>query len=220
METRGGFLRNKALPAALFLLIQLILALPGQAETTYNDVSRSITGAFEGTQNVIGIIVLSLVGVLAVAAFRISWRKEKESEKKVPAKIRLRPLGPKQNRKWYRMKFSMEFEWIPATMAEKAQQKHYKTGRLVDISGGGLCFKTAEEINAGDEILLFLDIGEKKPMVINGKVLRAEKETGRNSALFKVSLEFLRLLRGERDRIISFITKRQRSVVGESMEEG
>lgn len=213
MIRNEGFIKNLKLSIAVFLLLQMfIFVLPVQAEVTYHDVSSSITDAFSGKQmfsskNIIGTIVTILFFALVILIFRMSWqRQEKELSQKQHNRIKLRPLDRQQKRKWYRLRTNMEFKWIPASEAYKNK---YNNDRLADISGGGLCFETAKELNTGDKIKLLLDLGGGKTLSTQGRVLRIEKETGQENKMYKVSIQFEGLSNRERDRVISFIMKRQ-----------
>jgi len=203
-----------------FLLLQmLIFVLPCQAEVTWHDVSRSMNSSFSGGQGfsmknaiaLLGILVFILVAVI----FHLFWPRE-EKEKKDSNQISWRPLNQQQKRKWFRLPTSAEFEWIPAENAYIVKKSQYKKDRLVDISGGGLCFTTAEKLNSGDQIILLLNTGGGKNLILNGEVLRVEEETGQDKAINKVSVKFGNLLRGERDRIVSFIMNRQRDTIQDS----
>lgn len=206
-----------------FLLLQmLIFVLPCQAEVTWHDVSRSINSSFSGDQvfsmkNAIALLVI-LVFILVAAIFHL-FRPRKEKEKKDYNQISWRPLNQQQKRKWFRLPTSAEFEWIPADNAFIVKKNQYKKDRLVDISGGGLCFTTAEKLNSGDQIILLLDTGGGKTLTLNGEVVRIEEEIDQDKAINKVSVQFGNLLSGERDRIVSFIMNRQRDTIQKKKED-
>lgn len=217
MKRKVDFFKKLKLSIPVFLFLQMfIFVLPGQAEVTYYDVSRSINDAFSGKQifsskNIIGTVMTILFFVLVVLIFRLSWLiKEKELSQKRQSRIKLRPLGQQRKRKWYRLRTNMEFKWMFAVEASKSKEKQYKNDCLVDISGGGLSFRTAEKLNPGDKIKLLLDLGGGKTLSTQGRVLRIEKEVEQNNAMYKISIQFEDLLNRERDRLVSFIMKRQR----------
>jgi len=203
-----------------FLLLQmLIFVLPCQAEVTWHDVSRSMNSSFSGDQvfsmkNAAALLVI-LVFILGAVIFYLLWPR-KEKEKKEYNQISWRPLNQQQKRKWFRLPTSAEFEWIPAENASIVKKSQYKKDRLVDISGGGLCFTTAEKLNSGDQIILLLDTGGGKELTINGQVVRIEEENVQDKAINKVSVQFGNLLSGERDRIVAFIMNRQRDTIQDS----
>jgi len=144
--------------------------------------------------------------------FRISWlKKEKELSQKRGQRVKLQPLNPEQKRSWYRLRTNTEFKWVLASEYSSHKKINYKNDYLVDISGGGLCFKTAEILNIGDVIRLVLDIGADKKLSAYGTVLRVEKENRQNNETrYKVSIQFEGLSRRELDSIVSFIMNRQR----------
>ncbi|MCL6610157.1 MAG: PilZ domain-containing protein [Peptococcaceae bacterium] len=216
MEKIKNFLL-KLKPAAAVLSLQLFaFARPCLAGTTFHDVSRSITDAFSGrhlfsVKNIAGFALTVLFFVLVFQVFRLSWlKKEKESSRR--GRVKLRPLDPQRKRKWYRLRTDLEFKWIPAGDAGK-RPGQYKTDRLEDISGGGLCFKTGKKLNPGDEIRLVLDLEGGRNLAIPGRVLRVEEETGQADPIYKVAVEFENLPGIERERVVSYITKIQRHYI-------
>lgn len=214
--------KRSFLQIALFLLLLTsIFTLPAQAEVTYRDVSRSISESFSGNRvNVIGIVLTVLFFALVILIFHLSWlRKEKEINRKRRTRVALRPKGQPHKRSWFRLKISAEFKWVLVGEASKTKEEQYNTGRLVDISGGGVSFITGQKLNPGDEIEFLLDTGRDKPMFINGRVLRMDEETGHNDAVYKVSVQFGNLTNGERDRIVSFIMRRQRDRSAKNKED-
>lgn len=208
MKTKRSFLHV----SVFLLLITLILALPARAEVTYYDVSRSISDSLSGSRvSVAGIFLTVLFFALVFLIFRQSWlRKEKELDRKRRTRITLQPKGQPHKRSWFRLKTSAEFKWVLADEAPRKKEEQYNMDRLIDISGGGVSFITGQNLNPGDEIKFLLDTGKDKPMLVNGRVLRTDQESEQNSTLYKVSAQFGNLTNGERDRIVSFIMRRQR----------
>lgn len=205
----------------VFLLLQMFIFVAwGRAEVTFDDISRSLNDSLSGNQlfsmkNIISTILTILFFALAALVFRLAWlRSERQLSQKRRKRISLRPVNRQQRRNWYRLRINSEFKWIIAGEAVKARENQYKTDRLIDISGGGLCFGTAEKLYPGDEIKMLLDTGRDEPMNLSGRVLRVGKEARPdNTEYYKVSVEFGHLLIGKRDKIISYIMKRQRENV-------
>lgn len=127
------------------------------------------------------------------------------------------PIASNQpNRKWFRLKTRVEFKWLPIDQVPKVRINRYKTDRLIDISGGGMCFATKEKLNYGDQINIILSTGEGEPLVMNGQVNRI----GEDNASYTVSVEFIDIRDGQRDRIVAWILNRQRlEIHGEKPEE-
>lgn len=217
MKTKRSFLHV----SVFLLLMNLILTLPARAEVTYHDVSRSISDSFSGSRvNVAGILLTILFFALVFLIFRLLWlRKEKELGQKRITRVTLRPKGQPHKRSWFRLKTSAEFKWVLAEEAPRKNEEQYNMDRLVDISGGGVSFITGQKLNPGDEIKFILDTGKGKPMLISGRVLRSDQESEQNSATYKVSAQFGNLTNGERDRIVSFIMRRQRDITTQKKVE-
>ncbi len=119
-----------------------------------------------------------------------------------------------QKRNWFRLQTNDQFEWIHSSLAHL--DIPYHKDRLVDISGGGLCFSTSDEVAKDDEIRVFLNIGGRLPLALNGQVTRV---TG-DGAEIRVSIKFIGIRDGQRDRIISWILKNQRSTIVEEKDDG
>lgn len=213
--------RKRFVPVIAVLLLQMFLgALPVRAETGWNKVSGSISNSLGGNdvfsiKNILALFLMILIFSLAYQIFKMSWkREEKRSNERRRQRVNLRPLAPQQKRYWFRVQTNSEFEWVTAEEAAKARRIRYKKDRLVDISGGGLCFITSEKLNTGDDINLLLDTGGgKTPLYLGGHVVRVEELKGRDIAVNKVSVQFGELLEGERDRIITHIMNRQRDTM-------
>ncbi|MCL5056452.1 MAG: PilZ domain-containing protein [Actinobacteria bacterium] len=219
MEREGiGPERYVTIMAAL-LLQMIFFALPVQAETNWNEVSKSINNSLSGNdvfsmKNILALFLTILIFFLVYQIFKMSWkREEKRSYERRRSRISLRPLAPQQKRYWFRLKTDSEFEWATAEEASKARKINYKKDRLVDLSGGGLCFITLEQLNAGDDIKLLLDIGRGKPLSLDGHVVRVDEITRQDNTMQKVSVQFGEIVEGERDRIVSLIMNRQRDSI-------
>lgn len=216
-----GIFKWGLLKAAIILPLMFIFALPGQAELTYRDVSRSLNESMSGNiKNVITFALTILAIVAATLVFRLLRPGRAEDAGPKRRKIALRPLGQQQKRSWFRLKTSAEFKWAYARDDLKVNETQYKRDRLVDISGGGLCFRTAEKLNTGDNIRIFLDAGEDKPLSLNGQVLRVQEDAAGDSVVCKVSVQFRHLPGGQRDRIVSLIMKRQRETITQTKGQG
>jgi hypothetical protein len=222
MNINGGFLRKWRRS----IVFAAVFVLPGYSKPVeVNKFSSSFNEAFSGSQllsmrNIVGFALI-LVFILAFVIFYILWsKKEKEIHQK-SYKVSWRPLKQGQKRNWFRLSTSTEIEWMPAgEAASKAREIKYRRDRLVDISGGGLSFTTAETLNPGDEIKFLLDTGEDKPLTINGRVIRIfEEEAGQDGPVRRAAVQFADLLGGERDRVVSYIIKLQRDAIQKRKEE-
>ncbi|PKM78336.1 MAG: hypothetical protein CVU90_02210 [Firmicutes bacterium HGW-Firmicutes-15] len=198
---------------------------------TYNELSQGLNNNLGDTQlfSMSGLTVLILFIVASVGAvlvFRWYGAREEEAQrnsyklyKERQAKVARSSPGQKHDRKWFRLRTKEEFQWILNAQAEKSKEKDYKRDHLVDISGDGLCFTTAETLNTNDEILFFLNTGEGKTLSVTGRAVRIVEETNPDNIMYNISVKFGNLLPGERDRIVAWILKRQRDAIhGENPE--
>ncbi|MDD4801452.1 MAG: PilZ domain-containing protein [Syntrophomonas sp.] len=144
-------------------------------------------------------------------AQRRSYKLYKERQRKMASSL----SGQQHNRRWFRLKTNAELQWILQAHAETAKKKDFKTDHLVDISGDGLCFTTADNLNIDDEILLFLDIGGGNTVTLPGRAVRIVEDTNPDIKIFNVSVKFGNLRHGERDRVMAWILKRQRAAIRE-----
>jgi|GEM_PF-2731685 len=225
MNKRVGLFSGRNLFTLVFLWLQIFLmAKPGLA-ANYRDVSSSLNSAFSGSQllspkNVIGTVLTIFFFILVFLFFRFSLvKKEKQASQKGRVRIRTRPLsGGQQKRNWFRLRTNAEFRWIAAGKASRAKEDQYDRDSLIDLSGGGLCFKTVKKLNPGEEIKILLDMGGDKKLYLTGRVLRTQ-EIIPGEEFFKVSTQFVNLSGSERDRVVSFIMKHQLGAAREKKED-
>ncbi len=194
---------------------------------TYNELSQGLNNNLGNTQlfsmSGLTVLILSiLVSIGALLIFRWYGAREEEAQrnsyklyKERQKQVATSSPGQQHNRKWFRLRTKAEFQWILSTQAEKAKEKDYKKDHLVDISGDGLCFTTAEVLNTDDEILFFLDTGEGKNLSLTGRAVRIVEEPSADIIMYNVSVKFGNLLAGERDRVVAWILKRQRAAIHE-----
>ncbi|MDD3363912.1 MAG: PilZ domain-containing protein [Syntrophomonas sp.] len=198
---------------------------------TYNELSQGLNNNLGNDQlfstsglSILILFILIIIGTVLVfrwygareeEAQRNSYKLYKERQKQVARSL----PGQQHNRKWFRLRTNAEFQWILSAQAEKAKEKDYKKDRLVDISGDGLCFITAEALNTDDEILIFLDTGEGKNLSLTGRAVRVVEETSQDIIMYNVSVKFGNVLAGERDRVVAWILKRQRAAIREEDSE-
>lgn len=224
MKRKGDFFKKQGLIIAASLLVQMsVYVLPCQAETAWHDFSRSLNSALTDNklldlENVLGFVLTALLFYLVFLFIsRAESKKVKSAYQNRRSLTAVRPQGRSQNRYWFRMQTSAEFDWILADEALRAGKKKYNRDRLADISGGGLCFKTAVKLNPGDKIRFLIDVGRDKPMALNGKVVRTVE--GNDSGMHKVAVQFINILSGERDRIASWIMRGQRAAINKKRQD-
>lgn len=76
-----------------------------------------------------------------------------------------------------------------------------KKGMMIDLSGGGLRLKTAEQLSQGDIVRVFIQ-NEEVNIVGDGKIVRTEKDTD-GRFLYGVSFEEIDGL--SRERVIQYV---------------
>ena len=86
-------------------------------------------------------------------------------------------MGEEDQRKFFRLPWSVKVLWQKDTEAEEARHDGVATK---DISAGGICLTLDREIKVGDILKLSIDLGGKKTIHARGKVMwiKAEYEAG------------------------------------------
>lgn len=213
----------------VFLTLQtLIIVLPAQAANR-NDFLFNLKDTFNSPVtdkfSLSSVIMIIALAVLLGSFFycysteknvqRIS-RKLEKVKKRQQMLTSKQILSGKQKRNWFRLTTRAEFKWIPAEKASQVRSNRYKSDRLIDISGGGICFSTTEKLKSGDQIKLLLSTGTGEPLFLNGLVIRVSADDDIN----KVSVEFVGIRDGQRDKIVAWILARQRLIIhGEKPEK-
>ena len=212
----------------LWSLQTLIFVLPAQAANR-NDFLFNLKDTFNSPASqkfsVNGVVVtLACAVLLGLFFYYYSTEKnvQRTSRNLNREKIRQQITSSKQigssqhERNWFRLKTKAEFRWIPADQAARVRTNKYKSDHLIDISGGGMCFSTAEKLKSGDRIKILLSTGAGEPLFLDGEVGRV----GEDNAIYKVSVEFVGIRDGHRDRIVTWILNRQRlAIQGEKPEK-
>lgn len=202
---------------ALGLMHSFIFVSPAWGYTR-NDVLFDLKDTFNspGSSKITaaGIIFILLVCALVFWATKFdSSRNQKALRASRETYFdRLRNRRSNQKRNWFRLKTDAEFLWISVDQVGKG---NYNKDKLIDISGGGLSYSTDKPINYGDEIRLLLALGDRTPMPLNGRVLRIRQ----NQSINTVSVQFIGIRDGQRDRIISWITNKERNAIQEELLE-
>ncbi|WP_054694707.1 PilZ domain-containing protein [Syntrophomonas palmitatica] len=218
MKVRG----LKTITTVLFLL-QGMLVFPDQTlAINWDEFSGAVNKGFHenqvfGFDDFILLMVIILVGLIVVAIFRAQDAKKTNEMKRSFAEYKERTIaasaGKQQHRQWFRLRTRAEFSWILASEAENAKPNKYHKDQLVDISGGGLSFVTAEELQSDDEIVLILDTGGAKPLNIKGRVIRTVEDKNGEDVKYTAAIQFIQLTPGQTDQIVNWIIKRQRETM-------
>lgn len=206
----------------------LVFVLPAQA-TNRNDVLFDLKDAFNqpiSDKFSFSGLIITLVLVLLLLLFFRAYSNEKNGRRKsfglnqnkrlAEKRINNQSASVPQQRNWFRLATRAEFKWIYAEQALRVRANRYKVDRLIDVSGGGICFSTAEYLKSGDRIKILLNTGKGEPIFLDGSVIRVAEGDGKR----KVSVEFTGIRDGQRDKIIAWITDRQRLTLhGEKPEK-
>lgn len=184
--------------------------------------------------------VASIIAVIIIIAVFRWWSEQQQQQQKTNFKqykekqkeMESKTQNPAHKRKWFRLRTQAELRWIPAAQADHVKESRYFVDQLVDISAEGMCFSTAEEITAGEQIRFLLDVGEERFLPILGEVLRlfdAEVSGNSNSSAEaggdeeaveatqrvkrNVAISFTHMTPGDNNRLVAWITKRQRDAI-------
>lgn len=200
---------------------------PVQAESmSWDSFSRALNNAFTGnimSRNNLIVLIITLIVVLALMlVFHLYWKREREQILNHSKHISHSPSLPQpphnvrqQRRKWFRLRTDLLIKWIQSKRSTVVGEAHYRKDHLLDISGGGLSFKTSSFLSEGDDLTFLIDIGGKKPLTLKGRVLRVQEASAYNQE-YMVAIQFGDLLTGERDRLVSWIIKGQRAEMQDS----
>jgi len=217
----------RGLIAVLWSLQTLLLVGPVQAANR-NDFLFNLKDTFNSPASQkfsVNSFIVTLVFVLLLGLF-FYYNSREQNVRRTSRKLNREKVRRQMNsnqqlasnqhdRKWFRIKTRAEFRWILADQAAKVKMNRYKIDHLIDISGGGMCFSTAEKLKLGDEIRIILSTGKGEPLLLNGKVTRVSE----NNADYNISVEFVGIRDGHRDRIVAWIIAGQRSAIHEQKPE-
>lgn len=198
----------------LGLLSTFIFVLPGQAANR-NDALFDLKDTFNSPvgEKVNGVTLILIVITCAalVMIFRYYFTREEKAQREAREmyRERHRSQSTDQKRGWFRLKTDAEFRWIPAHLVDRTRISNYNVDQLIDISGGGLSFSTFEVLNAEDEINMILPTGDANPLSVDGRVIRAVK----GDEAYNVSIQYIGLLNGQRDKLVAWIQNNQRTAM-------
>ena len=232
MRKNRAYFTRKNIFTLFFLLLQIFVPVfPVQADVTnWNEFSSSLNQSFSGQhvlsqKNISALIISILVIALLSVVFYLYLQKEKKRQAlskqryQEIRKARIARSSEQQKRRWFRLKTRAEFKWIPAPLGSEIDEKEYQTDRLLDISGGGLSFSTADIIEPGDEIAILLDVRGKNALSLKAEVVRIVKADNPEEELSTVSVQFTNLSNRDEDRLVSWIIERQRNTIQEEEQE-
>lgn len=218
----------RRLGVILCTLQTFFFVMPAQAATrndflfNLKDTFNSSPSSHISTTELITTMVFIVLIILFFFSFSSEQNKRRSTRKLIQYKKRMQrqasrqPGTGQQKRSWFRLATKTEFRWIPAEQASRVKTNRYKLDHLVDISGGGMCFTTKDLLQIGNHIKILLSTGQGDPLFLDGKVIRVVS----GDDMYRVSVEFVGIRDGQRDRIVSWITESQRMIIhGEKPEK-
>ncbi len=223
----------------LFLLgfISLIfnVGMIGTAQAiTWTELSSSLNSTFTNSQGLsiiglLGMILIVLVACLVVLVMSLSRFQKKNMQRLVTERYKRKwadsvvklPSGEAQKRKYYRFRTDASLQWTAARDVVYYNQGDYNIDQLWDISAGGLSFLTLEMLEIGMKVKFLFDIGEPAPMLLEGSVMRIEERMNSKAGdpVYNVGIKFTNIKEEDRDVIISWIMKRQRTYIGNNVKK-
>ncbi|NLW92734.1 MAG: PilZ domain-containing protein [Syntrophomonadaceae bacterium] len=230
---------NERIAGLIVLVATYILYMPSAVGAVdWNQFQGTVTkgfsneGAFDTSK--IATLVISIMAIIIIIIVvqwwsaqmrkqqQISFKKYKEKQKEIEAKTQ----NPAQMRKWFRLAVNAQLRWMTEEQADHVRENKYFADNLVDISAEGLCFSTAEELLPGTHIRFILDIGEKRDLLITGEALRifdSNEESydseGQKIEKHNVAIKFGHMTAGDNDRLVAWITKRQRDAMKKTQDD-
>ena len=160
------------------------------------------------------------------ADMAVTFLRQGDAAYSVPAKVHSLESGRivfyhtlkfsrSQNRKYMRMEASLPLAYKVTECADpekKPTQEAFKA-RSADISGGGLCFIADTAQQAGDLILLSIQIPGYSMGGITAKILKVITIEGRSATQYKHLTQFVTIEPQQRERIVRFIFEKQREML-------
>jgi len=223
MKMKKYYLRKRIIILTAILIF--VFVVPAQAanrndflfnlKDTFNN---SIGDKFSVNTSITIIICAALLGLFLFYNSReknIRRSARKLRQIKEHRQMLMSKQASSQKRKWFRLATRAEFKWMPVDQDSQARHNRYTVDRLIDISGGGICFSTDKRLNPGNQIKITISTGQGDPIYLNGQVTRVSRDNGS----YKVAVEFIDIRAGQQDRIITWILARQRKAIHEEKPE-
>ena len=112
-----------------------------------------------------------------------------------------------QRREWVRMRTTLTVHCAAARLLQPEEEAPLLTGKIHDLSGGGILLEVGTACQAGDQLLLTIHLpdGEVKCL---GEVRRILGDEGGHA----YGIQFLLIGEKDRDRIIRYIFQMQRDM--------
>jgi c-di-GMP-binding flagellar brake protein YcgR len=111
-----------------------------------------------------------------------------------------------QRRRWVRIPISLPVKF----QLEHSTEAEIYEGQTIDISGGGIQYRSETALEPGTIIHLCLDLPRREPICCKARVLRFEEDSELKGQEARIVVEFVDISEGQRDRIMNFIFEKQR----------
>lgn len=121
-----------------------------------------------------------------------------------------------QLRQFVRIEMSgdVKFRMVKTPDPEKSELKRGEssTGKIADLSGGGMSFLSPISLKPGDLITLTFKAGDKMYTALAGKVVRISLQEGKNSRFFRHHIQFQEMEPRKREEIVRYVFEKQRQM--------
>ncbi len=153
---------------------------------------------------------LNVVYAVDEVAYKFSSQVLREDlNGQVPLLIIKRPerIERHQRRNWVRMRTTLTVHCAAARLLQPEEEATLLTGKILDLSGGGILLEVETDCRPGDQLLLTIHLpdGEMKCL---GEVRRILGKDGSHA----YGIQFLLIGEKDRDRIVRYIFQMQRNL--------
>lgn len=162
-------------------------------------------------------LVLEALLIRELFRYRRGYEIKAESRSSAGAEPGDNNNKPIQRRAWARVESCLDCHFIISqeTDEDTETKPHSKAstlkGLIVDLSGGGCKIATPIELQVGDELELFLDLGGRRRLTLKCQVVRVERDTESDQTF--AGIMFKDITEAIRDQIISWTFKHQQSIL-------
>lgn len=118
-----------------------------------------------------------------------------------------------ERRSFFRMECCVDVQYraFKILMPDDEMRGDFIYARTRNISGGGICLVTEDQLEKGDFVEAFIKLKHKIRFV--GVVVRTKEVKNKGKTEYETGIEFVRIENRDRERIISYIFKTQRELL-------
>jgi hypothetical protein len=172
-----------------------------------DSMNKAFNNDISSPGNIINLFILLLFIAVGVFVFRYILQKEEErlAERRISG---FKLEKSTAQRKFFRTPVKIDIVWSQKVDVKGKDILH--CSKVVNISGGGLCFRTEEVLKADDLININLEICEEESLVIPSRVIRAIKVTNHKDEelggeFYEVAVNFNKLPRSQEDKVVKYV---------------